>query len=667
MDTLSEREKIIIGLVFLLNKTYEETLRWFINKIAGGVGQNELRIILKKLIKERWLISPYGNLYMCSYKVTCEFLSELLRLEKFLVFLDNCFKEVTEGGRTKGYYVTYSIADVELRLGTYWLLAHRFDLAEKLAEKTVDYYRRNKWLYSSYPKETIKEYYIRDMFAVMFTLDGADKVMLGMPKHIQLQQLPLWINYSIFYSRPLLEWRQLSKEGNLSEEQRRSFMALAFIEGDREAIGGFAQGGDKETIMLFEAYLNMLQGDWKTADARFTKFVNSMDLLKSSDGSFCDVVLSFSLIDACLAQAPNSRIVKWNDILQKRHYSPRHDILALDAAIADGKVDRGFAWREIEELADSSGYELTIYSLVNSYLLKPLIKPSNYPYLVEFARKLFDLRQNVLGVYLCSALANLLPGDTPGMKEIMVQMDKFQIARPVGAERKAPWEELLDALDGIDGGQDKPETEPAKQLPEGRIVWKLDTATAYIGDGKKWNVLYEIQMIYQRVLKRGGFSAGRVIYGDDLLSGKYDACLSEKERQVKNYITASVFSRLQHKALDCLVDSENVCVNSLDNPVKLVKDENVLQSTVKADGTVELTTRYPLRYHEKETLVDFSEKGICRYYRLGEKTSPLERIFDRFAEEGKLVIPRDGRARLQEAISRITRVMPVTGALMQEA
>ncbi len=667
--TLTEKEKYLIGTVFLLKNPNAPTLQTvfniIVNGIYGGVGQEELRKTLKMLTKENWLFSPYGSYYMCSWKVTCELLSELSSSERFLAILDKCFNDVIEGKHKELYNVHYSNIDVELRLGMFWLLSHRFDQVDKLADKQVKVPRFFSGYFSGKEEMNTREYHVRTMFAPLFSLDGAEKVMLDMPTHIQLQQLPMWINYCISHSVQLPDWRSLSKEGKLSDELRKSFMTLAFMEGNREALGSFAQGGDKVTNMLYEAYLNMLQGDWKTADARFTKFVNSTDLLRSLEGFLRDTVLSFSLFSACLSKAPHSRIAKWTDCLEDGlfHYS-RYYFPQLEEAIANGKFG---GLKNDKDIDNSNGYMLTLYALVNSYLLNPTIKQTEYPHLVEMVGKLFDARQNVLGVYLGSALVNLLSDDDSIQKELDAQMDKFQIARPVKNIRKAAWEVLLDELADVEVAQEAQTEAKPKQAPEGRIVWKLDTATAYIGDGKKWNILYEIQMIYQRGLKRGGFSVGRVIYGDDLLSGKYDACLSEKELQVKNYITASFFSHLQHKALDCLVDSENVCVNSLDNPVKLVKDENVLQSTVKSNGTVELTTRYPLRYHEKETLVDYSEKGICRYYRLGEKTSPLESIFDRFAEEGKLVIPPKGRARLQETIGRITHVIPVTGALMQEA
>ncbi|MBQ9368874.1 MAG: DEAD/DEAH box helicase [Victivallales bacterium] len=538
-------------------------------------------------------------------------------------------------------------------------------MADKIADEMAKAYKNSRWYFSGGEKMETREYQLRKMFALVFKLGKADKAMMEMPKHIQLQQLPLWINYLVSHSLPLPDWRVLVKEGKLSDEQRRCFMALAFMEGDREALGKLKDDG-KENSLLYEAYLNMLEGDWKTADARFTKFVNSTDLLKSFEGFLRDMVLSFSLFSACLSKAPHSRIVKWTDCLQYGLFDhSRYYFFQLEEAIANGKYG---GYGNNKELDNSSGYLLTLYALVNSYFLKPTVKQTEYPQLVKMVGKLFDARQNVLGVYLGSALVNLLPDDDTS-QELAARMDKFQIARPVENNRKAAWEVLLDELAGVEVAQEAQADAKPKQAPEGRIVWKLESATENFGGDKKWNVLYDIMMIYQKALKRGGFSEGRMVYGDSLLSGKYDSCLSEKELKVKSCISASYYSSLNSNALDYLVDSDNVCLNKLDNPVKLVKDENALQSTVRADGTVVLTTKYPLKssYRGDETILDFSETGICRYYRVGEKASPLQRIFDKFGENGKLVIPQKGRARLQETIAHLARVLPVTGALMQEA
>ncbi len=675
MTTLTEEEKVIIGGLFLLKATCISSLLEFFDKIVyegkpWGL-RKDFKATLKKLVCDKWLYSSYGSNYVCDDKVNCEFIQEeLMKSASFMALLEKCTNFVLSGNCEKlrvfsNQYYSASFG-VEENIGVCWLLAHRFEEADKIADEMAKASKKSRWYFSGVEKMETREYHLGQMFATVFKLGKADKAMLEMPRHIQLQQLPSWINYLVSHSLPLPNWRSLVKEDKLSDEQRRCFMALAFMEGDREVLGEL-KDDSKETCLLYEAYLNMLQGDWKTADARFTKFINSTDLLRSLEGFLRDMVLSFSLFSACLSKAPHSRIAKWTDCLQNGLFKDsRYCFPQLEEAIANGKYG---GWESDKGNDDSSGYMLALYSLVNSYLLNPTIKQTEYPHLIEMVGKLFDDRQNVLGVYLGSALVNLLSADDPRQKELAAQMDKFQIARPVSTVRKASWEVLLDELAGVEVVQDKQEVATAKKAPEGRIVWKLESASDYLDGNKKWNVLYDIKIIYQKALKRGGFSEGRVLFGDALLSGKYDSCLSEKELNVKSCIKASYYSTLTSNVLDYLVDSENVCLNKLDNPVKLVKDENALQSVVRADGSVVLTTKYPLKpsYRGNETILDFSETGICRYYRIGEKASPLERIFDKFGKNGKLIIPQKGRARLQETIGRITRVMPVTGALMQDA
>ena len=106
MTTLTEEEKLIIGVIFLLKGAYASSLLDFFDKIVyegkPWGKRSGFNATLKKLVRDQWLYLSHGSNYGCDEKVNCEFIQEeLMKSPSFMALLEKCTNLVLSGKTRK--------------------------------------------------------------------------------------------------------------------------------------------------------------------------------------------------------------------------------------------------------------------------------------------------------------------------------------------------------------------------------------------------------------------------------------------------------------------------------------------------------------------------------------------------------------------------------------
>ena len=307
-NMLSVEDKLILGGVFLLNETSMATLRLFLSQCRVNQYLKSPNLIekgqLKSLMDRGWLTIGYyhSDRRCCSNKVDFSLLKEIANADYFSGVLERAEKLLPDIGYAS--YLEDFRSALLFSLGVMGVLRHDetvFDRLEEVRQKKRAYY---------YSDDTEKGFRNRGIRFLASFPDFA----LELPSYsldFQKEAFPECLLRCMKHAVPLLDWRKYCQYSPLEKEQRWVLMTAAFVEADYEMLEQLAQTDDADTPVLYEAYLNTLHGEWKLADARFTRFFNSTDMMRHPNKAFTVMGGFFALLIACISQGAKTRIEKW--------------------------------------------------------------------------------------------------------------------------------------------------------------------------------------------------------------------------------------------------------------------------------------------------------------------------------------------------------------------
>ena len=647
-NMLSVEDRLILGGVFLLQETSMTTLRLFLSQSQVNLYMESPSLVEKNkwqsLMERGWLMIGYHkDRRCCTNKMDFHLLKEIANASYFSGVLTRAEKALSEID-----YVSY-LRDFRsalyFSLGVMGVLRHDEEVFDRLEE--------------IWKKKRITYYYIEEnkdfRNDVLRFLAWHPEFIAELPSYshdFQMTVFPECLWEGMMNAAPLLDWRKLGQYTPLAKEQRWALMTAAFIEADYEMLEQLAQTDETNTRVLYEAYLNTLHGDWKLADARFTRFFNSTDMMRYPQNAFTEMGGFFALLIACMSQGAETRIAKW---VSSFFYSLRHiqQFSMLQQAAKDHRL--GSYWT----LPVSAP---PLFHLVDALILAEVysINPSHEALKMykSYAFRFLDAKMQVPGFYMLSALAALLPNDSPDYQEIMARLQSSPVVPVINAEtRITQWQNALEALADL---ADKTSTE---SVDTRRLGWILYT------DKTMESGLHELRKIMPCLRgkgKNGKAAAWRVASTYALRIGNYNALLSKEEENIKHQVYHSYsYDSIDPENVVHLVNSDFVFLNDFDTPVHVVEEKNSIISTRNSKGETKLTLKYFFPYEGSGVLLDCTERGTVRFAVLDGKEDKLYKFFQKY--EGKIIIPPEGREQLAETAAKISKTVPLSGVLMEEA
>ena len=291
-NMLSVEDRLILGGVFLLQETSMTTLRLFLSQSQVNLYMESPSLVEKNkwqsLMDRGWLMIGYHkDRRCCTDKMDFHLLKEIANASYFSGVLTRAEKALSEID-----YVSY-LRDFRsalyFSLGVMGVLRHDEEVFDRLEE--------------IWKKKRITYYYIEEnkdfRNDVLRFLAWHPEFIAELPSYsheFQMTVFPECLWEGMMNAAPLLDWRKLSQYTPLTKEQRWTFMTAAFMEADYEMLEQLAQTDETNTRVLYEAYLNTLHGDWKLADARFTRFFNSTDMMRYPQNAFTEMGGFFALL-----------------------------------------------------------------------------------------------------------------------------------------------------------------------------------------------------------------------------------------------------------------------------------------------------------------------------------------------------------------------------------
>ena len=650
-NMLSVEDKLILGGVFLLNETSMTTLRLFLSQCKVNQYFKSSHLVekgqLKSLMDRGWLTIGYyhSDRRCCTDKVDFALLKEIANADYFSSVLEMAEKLLSDID-----YVSY-LRDFRkpllVSLGVMGILRHDETVFDRLEAIRV-----KKRAYSYYSDDMEKDFIIRGISFLASFPDFA----LELPSFshdFQKKVFPECLLMGVMHALPLPDWRKYCQFSPLEKEQRWVLMTAAFVEADYDMLEQLAQTDDADTRVLYEAFFNTLHGDWKQADARFTRFFNSTDMMCYPKKAFTIMGGFFALLVACISQGAKTRIDKWvSSFYSLRGYMKYFTM--LQQAVNDHQLPNYWSMLPVE--APPLFHLLDALIWVQIYSKNP--PPEALKLYKAHAARFLEAKLQVPGIYMLSALAVILPEDSPDQQDIVARLQSSSFTPIINVEKRiTQWQSTLEALADLVG---KTSTESADSR---RIGWMLYTEKATEGG---LHELSHIMPCLRSKGKNGKAAAWRVASTNALRIGNYNSLLSKEEENIKNHVYRSwSYDSIDPENIVHLVHSEFVFLNDFNTPVNVVEEKNSIISTRNSKGETKLTLKYFFPYEISGVLLDCTERGTVRFAMLDDKGDKLYKFF--LEHGGKIVIPPEGREQLAETAARISKTVPLSGVLMQDA
>lgn len=645
-NMLSKEEKLILGGIFLLNETSTTTLRMFLSycdvKSANQIDKGRL----KSLTNRGWLtIGYHSDRRCCSDKVDIPFLKKLANASYFSDVLEKAEKllpniETIYDLREFRRYLLFT-------LGVMGVLRHDEAVLDRLEAIRVQ-----KRMYYYYLDDE------KDFRNKIFRFLGAHPdFALELPSYsldFQKAMFPECLWGCMMGATPLQDWRKYCQFTPFAKEQRWILMTMAFVEADFKMLEQLAQTDDADTRVLYEAYLNTLHGDWKLADARFTRFFNSTNMMHYPQNAFTRMGGFFALLIACISQAAESRIGKW----VSSFYSQGGYMLHF-STLQQAAKDHQFSVNYSLLLPKNAP---PLFHLVDVLIQAELYSQTPSPALIKLykahAARFLEVKMTVPGIYMLSALIAILPEDSPDRQEIMARLQASPVVPIINVEtRSTPWQSTLEALAEL---ADKTSKESVDTRRIGWILYSEKVPKSGLEE------LLRIEPCLRAKSSNGKAAAWRVASTNALRIGNYNSLLSKEEENIKNQVYHSYsYNSVDPENVVHLVHSDFVFLNDFNNPVNVVEEKNSITSIRNAKGETQLTLKYYFSYEKSSVLLDCTERGMVRFAVLDGKGDKLYRFFQKY--DGKIIIPPEGSELLAETAAKISKAVPLTGVLMQDA
>ena len=644
-NTLSLEEKLILGGVFLLNETSMATLRLFLSQCNVKYSNQIDKSKLRSLWNRGWLaIGYHSDRRCCSDKVDFSLLKEIANADYFDSILEKAEKFLSDIDSSS--YLWEYRSSLLFSLGVMGVLRHDEAVLDHLEE--IRQKKRTYYYYSD-----VSENYFRNR---VFRFLGAHlEFAMELPSYsldFQKKVFPDCLLGGMITASPLLDWRKYCQFSPLEKDQRWALMTAAFVEADFKILEQLAQTDDADTTVLYEAYFNTLHGDWKLADARFTRFFNSTGMMRHPKNAFTEMGGFFALLVACISQGAKTRIDKW---VSSFYSHPYMDYFSKLQDAAKDHQPRNY-WSLLPLTAPP--LFLLIGILIEAELYSKTLSAEALKTYKMAATRFLDAKMPVPGIYMLSALAAILPEDSPDQQEIVARLQASPVVPIINVEKRiTQWQSTLEALADLVG---KTSTESADSR---RIGWMLYTEKATEGG---LHELSHIMPCLRSKGKNGKAAAWRVASTNALRIGNYNSLLSKEEENIKNQVYRSwSYDSIDPENIVHLVHSEFVFLNDFNTPVNVVEEKNSIISTRNSKGETKLTLKYFFPYEISGVLLDCTERGTVRFAMLDDKGDKLYKFF--LEHDGKIVIPPEGREQLAETAAKISKTVPLSGVLMQDA
>ena len=647
-NMLSVEDRLILGGVFLLQETSMTTLRLFLSQCQVNLYLKSPNLVekneWKSLMDRGWLtIGYHTDRRCCTNKIDIHLLEEIANVSYFSGVLRQAEKMLV--GIDYASYLWDYRSGLLFSLGVMGILRHDESILDRLDEirqkKRVVYYYDNE-----------EKDFRNKVFRFLALYSDFTKELPSYSHDFQMTIFPECLLGSMMDAMPLLDWRKYCQFGPLAKEQRWALMTAAFVETDYEMLEQLAKTGDMDTCVLYEAYFNTLHGDWKQADARFTRFFNSTDMMRYSKNPFTVMGGFFALLVACMSQGAGTRIAKWVSSFYSHRYMQYFSILEQAA-----KDHQARSYWSLLPMSAPPLFHL-VDALIQAELYSNTQSPERLKMYKEHASRFLEAKMTVPGIYMLSALVALLPEDSPDHQEIMARLQASPIVPIINVEKRGTqWQSALEALAEL---ADKTSKE---SVDTRRIGWMLYTEKV---PGSGLHELLRIEPCLRTKSSNGKAAAWRVASTNALRIGNYNSLLSKEEENIKNQVYHSYsYNSVDPENVVHLVHSDFVFLNDFNNPVNVVEEKNSITSTRNSKGETQLTLKYFFPYEKSGVLLDCTERGTVRFAVLDGKGDKLYKFFQKY--DGKIIIPPEGSELLAETAVKISKAVPLTGVLMQDA
>ena len=649
---LTNEEKIILGAIFMLREASMTTLRFFLSgKVPISFGTVSAQQ-LQSLQKHGWLEEgTRKERYRCTPKVNVQFLKEIANatyFENVLTRAEGMLSAHTNYPEMPTYWGSY----VGFAVNVMGILRHDEEVGERLEAIRKKRSGNYNYGYVFYNNEDFRPYVYRFLASdPTFALD-----MPSYSLEFQLAMLPEFINSSMTYAELLPDWRQYCLLTDLSRENRWLLMTASFLEVDVKTLEQLAQTDEPNARILFEAYTNTLRGDWKTADARFTRFFNATGIMDKMRGTALLKTMGFiPILIGCIAEGSKGRISTWMSNLYSQaeiqwHFSQLQDAVKNHAFHKNWKLSSP-NWEPVLHLVDAVLLAQLFSYTPESEILKVFEKDG---------LRYFDAKMPALGVYMLSAIASRLPGDAPERNDYLERIQSYPLEPIVNVKAyNAQWQTALEMLTKLADSTSKNN----QQSESKQLGWLLHCEKI---KGSDFQELKWIMLCTRTFSAKGKSTSWRVASTNGLRCGHYNSMLSLEEQNIKNQVYHSYsYDTIDPVNIVHLVHSEFVFLGDFSSPVRLVEEKNAIVSRFNSKGETELTLKYQHATSEGGVFLDCSEKETVRFAVVNAKDDRLYQLFLQF--NGKIVVPPEGREQLAETASKISKTVPFSGVLMQDA